>query len=60
MLNEHKVIKIYFTIKELMQLTGFSYQKIHYFIKVKVSYNKCNHVIRIHRNDLNKYFNFKL
>ncbi len=61
MLNEHKVIKVYFTTKELMQLTGFSRTEVHRFIKVKnVPYNKCNHMIRIHRKDLDKYFNIKL
>lgn len=61
MLNVHKVIKVYFTTKELMQLTGFNRTKIHRIIKERnVPYNQSNHVIRIHRNDLDKYFNIKL
>ena len=62
-LEKFEVTKVYFTVKELQQLTGFSQYKIVKIIKLQeVPYNQhsCRRTIRIHRNEVNKYFHIKL
>ncbi len=61
MLNEHNVIKVYFTTKEIRQLTGWTFYKLYLFIKDNnVPYNKHKYLIKVHRKELEKYFSIKL
>ncbi len=61
MLKEHVITKVYFTTNELRQLTGFSKYDIYKIIKIRnVPYNKCKRIIRIHKDELNEYFNIKI
>jgi hypothetical protein len=60
-MKEYKAIKVYFTIRELMELTKLSWYRIRNYIKIKnIPYHKhtCTkgRAIRIHRNEVNKYF----
>ncbi len=66
MLNDYKIIQVYFTVKDLIKLTGLSGYKIRKIIKIKkVPYNQHSYtntirIIRIHRNEVIKYFNIKI
>ena len=63
MLNEHTVIKMYFTLKEIRILTGLSRNKIMHIIELKNII--CHQAvkgsqIKVHKKELNKFTSIKL